>query len=256
MQFGAVLQYFLVGKLTKQVYNIQPEAADAPVGPPADHGVEGLAHFGVFPVQVRLLFGEAVEIELLNLRHPFPGRAAEGGFQIVGRGVRGTVPPDVEIVIGVFPALFCLPEPEVLVGGVVQHQIHDDADVPFFCLGNQAVHVGKGAEHGVNVLIVGDIVAVVVLGGLEHRGQPDGVDAQFLQIVQLGDDAGNVAQPVAVAVAEAAGVDLIDDGVLPPWLWAHFAVLQFSLTSSVYFSADTFTGTSERRVMPSASSGA
>ena len=41
--------------LRDQVNNIHTEAVDTAVKPPAHHFVDGLANFGILPVQVRLL---------------------------------------------------------------------------------------------------------------------------------------------------------------------------------------------------------
>jgi hypothetical protein len=36
-------------------------------------------------------------------------------------------------------------------------------------------------------------------------------------VIELGDDAAKVADAVSVTVGERADVDLIEDGVAPPW---------------------------------------
>ncbi len=104
----------------------------------------------------------------------------------------------------------------MLVGGVVGDHVEDDADVALFGLGDQAVEVGEGSVLGIDVAVVGDVVAEVDLGGGVHGGEPDGVDAEVLQVVEPLGDAVEVADAVTVGVLEAAGVDLVDDGVLPP----------------------------------------
>lgn len=58
---------------------------------------------------------------------------------------------------------------------------------------------------------------------------------------------------VAVAVAKAPGIDLIDYRILPPLI--HSAALQLSGICKSYFSTDSSTGASARKVMPSAFSG-
>jgi hypothetical protein len=50
------------------------------------------------------------------------------------------------------------------------------------------------------------------------RTQPDHVDPEALDVVELGDDAFEVAYAVAVGVFERAWVDLVDDGLFPS-LW-------------------------------------
>ena len=69
---------------------------------------------------------------------------------------------------------------------------------------------------GVDVAVVGHVVAGVGLGRRVERVQPDGVDAEVGDVGQPRPDAGQIADAVTVGVGEAADVDLIDDGVAPP----------------------------------------
>ena len=50
--------------------------------------------------------------------------------------------------------------------------------------GEQAVEVGEGAVLGVDGGVVGDVVAEVDLGRGVHGGEPDGVDAEGLEVVE------------------------------------------------------------------------
>ena len=86
---------------------------------------------------------------------------------------------------------------------------------------DEPVGVGEAAEQRVHAGVVGHVVAEVRhRRGVEGR-QPDRVDAErgrraVVEVVEAGDDAGEVADAVAVGVGEAARVDLVDDGLLPP----------------------------------------
>ena len=60
------------GDLGDQVDDIHSEAIDPAVQPPAHHFVDGLANFGVLPVQVGLFFCEEVEVVLTGMRVVFP----------------------------------------------------------------------------------------------------------------------------------------------------------------------------------------
>jgi hypothetical protein len=84
-------------------------------------------------------------------------------------------------------------------------------------LGEQAVEIGHGAEGREDGAVVADVVAVVVVGRLVDRADPDHIHAQPLEMVEPGQDAGQVPDPIAVGVHEAARVDLVGDGGLPPW---------------------------------------
>src|SRR6202012_4153146 len=65
-------------------------------------------------------------------------------------------------------------------------------------------------------LVVGDVVAEVDLRRGVHGRDPDGIDAEALEVVEALGDAVEVADAVAVGVLIATGIDLVDDCVLPP----------------------------------------
>ena len=104
----------------------------------------------------------------------------------------------------------------VLVGGVVDDEVDDEAHVALLDAGEHGVEVGHGAELGHDFAVVADVVAVVGVGGVVVGAEPDDVDAELLEVVELGGDAGEVADAVAVGVLEGARVDLVDDGFFPP----------------------------------------
>jgi hypothetical protein len=64
--------------------------------------------------------------------------------------------------------------------------------------------------------VIGDVVAEVEARRRVDRGEPDRVDAEGLDVIEVGDDPGQVADAVTVGVGEAPGVDLVDDPALPP----------------------------------------
>ena len=111
---------------------VQPETAHAFLHPEFRHVDQGLPHLRVFPVQVRLLLQEGMEIVLSPDGIVFPGRSAEDAAP-VGRGaaVLRRIPPDIPVALFVVPAGPGFHEPGVRVGGMVEHQVHHDADAPF-----------------------------------------------------------------------------------------------------------------------------
>ena len=161
---GAVDGDFSVGILGDLVDDVQPEAGNALVHPEAEHPVQFLPQSGIVPVEVRLFRGELMKIPLPQFWHIFPGGAAKSGPHVVGRGIRAAVTPDVVIVEGVIPGFQRLPEPAVLVGAVVQRQVHQNADPPFLRLRNQGFHVLHGAEQRIDGAEIGNVVTVVHLG--------------------------------------------------------------------------------------------
>ena len=202
--------------------HVHAEAVDAAIHPPVHHPVHGLANLRILPIQIRLLPGELVEVVLAALRIVLPSGTAEIRTPPVRLGTRsarlvarpGRTPP-IPVGMRVVPVAGGL-EPGMLVGRVVDHQIHHDLQTAPVRLGEQLVHVLQRAEQRVDVLVVGDVVAVVVLRRPVDRGQPQHVHAKISQIIETAGDALQVADAVAVRVLEGTRVDLVDHRVGPP----------------------------------------
>ena len=205
------------GILGDQAYHVHAESIHALVQPPVHHGEDIPADGWIFPVLVRLLPGE--EVEIIHIRGPviFPGRAGEAGTPVVGGFLVSGRPPDIVVPVRVVPGTAAFQEPGVLVGSVVHHQIHDQAQAPPVHFVKEAVKVLHGPELLHDRLIVADVVPIVIVGRLIDRREPDHIHAQFLQIIQFFRDPVQIPDPVSIAVSEAAGVDLIDHTFLPPY---------------------------------------
>ncbi|GGW94003.1 hypothetical protein GCM10010353_06680 [Streptomyces chryseus] len=204
--------------------DVDAEAVDAPVQPEAQDVLEVGADLRVAPVQVGLLGGEHVEVPLARSAVGFddarPGGAAEHRPPVVGRLLAVRAPAVGEVEAGAGHAAGaggqCLAEPDVLAGAVVGDDVqqHLDAEPPGG--GDQQVELGEITEDRVDVAVVGDVVAVVVLRRGVERAQPDAVDAELLEVRKPRPYAGQVADAVAGAVQEAADVHLVDHRVPPP----------------------------------------
>ena len=132
-------------------------------------------------------------------------------FLVVGRIVRE------DIVVAVLRiAVLGFDEPFVLVAGVVQHVVEIDGDVLLPGLIDQFLELGLGlgrrsvpaAVFRVDREIVRDVVGVVGLRFL-HGAEPEARRAEGVDIVEMVDDALEVAPAVAVAVRERVDVDLV-----------------------------------------------
>src|SRR5262249_41576868 len=109
----------------------------------------------------------------------------------------------------------------MLVRGMVRHEIEDDANTALVKRARQSVEIAKRPEERIDIDIVGDVIAEVSHRRRVDRRQPDRVDPEPAQIIDALEDPTEVADTIAVAVLEGAGIDLIDDGRLPPGLIAH-----------------------------------
>ena len=107
-------------------------------------------------------------------------------------------------------------EPWILIGRVIDHEFGDDAQIPLMRRIKKRAKIIERAEVRVDVEIIGDVVPVVAKRRRIKRQEPDGGNAELLEIIQPLDQAAEVAHPVAVAVAEGLDVQLVDDRVLVP----------------------------------------
>src|SRR5690554_1376683 len=208
-------QYYLHNFLSSQpdLNFHNPEVQQATL----DNVEGGLLHLGVVEVQVRLRGQEVVQVVLAAAWLPLPGHAAEDRHPVVGWGAVGAgVGPHVPVGLGVVAALSALAEPRVLGRGVAEHLVDHHPDPERVRALEQGVEVGHGAEHRVDVAVVGDVVAEVVHGRAEERRDPDRVGAQAGDVVHAFDDARQVADAIAVGIHEAARVDLVDHRAAPP----------------------------------------
>ncbi len=99
---------------------------------------------------------------------------------------------------------------------VVGHPVDDHAQTETVGFVEKGVEVGQRAEDRVDVAVVGDVIAEVGHGRREERREPHRVDPEPDQVGEMGADAVEVADAVAVGVGEGARVDLVDDGPTPP----------------------------------------
>src|SRR3712207_4635321 len=76
--------------------------------------------------------------------------------------------------------------------------------------------VAVAAQARVDAVEVGDVVAVVALGGRVEGHQPQAGDAEVGQVVDPLGQALEVTAPVAVPVEVGLDVEAVDDSRLPP----------------------------------------
>ena len=82
---------------------------------------------------------------------------------------------------------------------------------------DEAIKIVKRAVLGIDVEVVGHVIAVVLLRRGKERCQPDRIDPEVFQMLESRGDRGQVANSVVVGVGEAADVDLIENRTAPPW---------------------------------------
>ncbi len=198
-------------------HGVQPVAVHPEVQPELERGQHLLLHGRVLVVQVRLVGEEAVPEVLAADRVVGPVGGLGVDEDDAGVGVTGVVVgPDVVVAVGAVGVLAGLLEPRVLVAGVVHDEVDDHAHAALVGGVHELDEVGQVAELRQDGGVVGDVVAAVAQGRLEEGRQPQAVHAQPLQVVQLGGQAREVADAVAVGVLEGTDEHLVEDGSLEP----------------------------------------
>jgi hypothetical protein len=78
---------------------------------------------------------------------------------------------------------------------VVDHEVGDDAQAALVGGLEEGAHVLGGPVVGVDLQVVGDVVAAVAQRRAVVRQQPDAVDPEPLQVVELLGEPAEVARP-------------------------------------------------------------
>ena len=216
-----VTKFRILGDL---VDDVDAEAVSAPVEPEAQDVVHRRLHFRVVPVEVGLMWRERVQVVLPGrlVERPRGADRGEGRLPVVRRPAVGRgIAPHVPVTLGAVRAAGRLNEPRVLVGGVVRHPVDDDLDVAMVRGGEQIVEVLKGPEDRIDVGVVRDVVAEVGHRRSVEWRKPDGGHAErriraVVQVIEVLQDAGQVAHSIPVGIGETARVDLVDHSLLPP----------------------------------------
>jgi len=165
----------------------------------------------------RIVAEEAVPEVLLPDGVPRPVRGLgvdedDAGVLVLLVGVG----PHVELAVRPVRVLAARLEPRVLVARVVHHEVDDHAEVALVRLLEELVEVLDGADLREDVGVVGDVVAPVAQRAGEERRDPQAVDAEPLQVVELLDQPLEVARPVAVRVSERPDQHLVEHRGLEP----------------------------------------
>ena len=80
-------------------------------------------------------------------------------------------------------------EPGMLVRGVVDDEVDEHADAALLGAVGELDEVAERAVARIDAVVVGDVVAVVAMGRGLERHQPDGGDAEAVQVIETAHQA-------------------------------------------------------------------
>src|SRR5258706_13191684 len=103
----------------------------------------------------------------------FPCRTAKSRDPVVGPLARSlAIAPDEPVTMCGALRRFGVDKPRMLVRGMVHDEIQDDAHIVLLALRDHAVEIGERSIHGIDVLVVGDVVAEIHLRRRETWTDP------------------------------------------------------------------------------------
>ena len=181
-------------------------------------------HLRVAPVEVRLLLEEGVVVVLPRCRVPRPRRCRRrrSASCWAGRHRGRDRARCTSRAWGLLREARGFLEPGMLVGACGWARSRECSLRPRPCA--SASRRSKSAsvpKSGIDVAVVGDVVAEIGHRRGIDRRDPDRIDAEPDEIIEPRQDAGQIADAVAVRVLKGARIDLIDDAALPPDRRAH-----------------------------------
>src|SRR3989442_15797724 len=104
----------------------------------------------------------------------------------------------------------------MLIGGMVRYKVQNELEVALVGLLQQGVQILKGPEERMNSGVIGNVIAKIGHRRWVDRREPDGVNAEPAQVIQLAGDPRQISYPIAIAIEKTTRIDLINHARLPP----------------------------------------
>src|SRR5262245_32539193 len=102
----------------------------------------------------------------------------------------------------------------MLIRRVVDDELGDDTDISTMGLVDEAIEIRESAVGGMDILVIGNVIPIVAQRRWIERQQPQRIDAERLEIVQLLGHPAEISYAIVVGVEKCTDVRLIDDCVL------------------------------------------
>ena len=104
---------------------------------------------------------------------------------------------------------------------MVHHQVDQQPHATLLAAVTEGDEIPQRAIARVDAVVIGDVVAIVAVWRGLKRHQPDGGDAEPLQIIEPAGQPGKITDAVAVGIHEGLDGQAVDDRVLVPEVVDH-----------------------------------
>ena len=171
------------------------------------------------PRLLRIGFGEAVVerwLEVEEVGHIISIALGESRDGRNSGPFPDAVGPNIavrELVLGGFGGGL---EPRVFGGGVTCHEVETDAHTALVGFFEEPLQIGIGAVARRDFVEIANVITGIAEGRLKARVQPDRIASERTDVIELGNDARQIADAVAVGVEKALRIDFIEEGVGEP----------------------------------------
>ena len=109
----------------------------------------------------------------------------------------------------------------MFIGSVIDDEINEHAHPALLTAMRKLDKVAEGAVARINPIVVRYVIAIILTGGWLEGHEPNGSDADTLQIVQATHQSLEVTDAVSVSIHIGCDRKAIDDGVLVPEIVDH-----------------------------------
>ena len=126
-----------------------------------------------------------MKIVFINIGIILPCAALEGRKPVVRRSVALTLSPNIIVMIRIVNALCTFLEPLMLIRCMVDNKIHKHSHTTLMSTLKYLFEVIKRSELGIDIPVIGNIVAVIGIWSRIDRREPNSVYSKLFEIVKL-----------------------------------------------------------------------
>ncbi len=201
---------------------VHAKAGHAELDPEA-HDLQNFSlYVRVGRVEIRLKFVEAMKVVLAGDWIPRPGLLLHTWKDHPLVRARRSLPgPDIPIAITAVRVAAGLLEPGMLVRRVIDDEVDEHTNAALLRRMCEFDEITERAIARIDIVVIADVVAVVLLGRRLERHEPDRRDTEPAEVVEATHQPLEIADTIAVGVHERRDRQAIDDRVLVPEIVDH-----------------------------------